>query len=62
MPNNKEYLGDGVYAEYHDYELILTTENGISVTNKIILEAEILNNLNLFLKRMFMERNRKNHE
>jgi hypothetical protein len=53
---NKTYLGDGVYAEYEDYEVILTTENGMEVTNRIVLEAEVLESLNQYLKRMFNER------
>lgn len=50
---NKQYIGDGVYIEYDNYGVILTTENGIEVTNKIYLEAEVLNNLNEYLKMMF---------
>ncbi len=37
----KEYIGDGVYVEHDGYALVLTTENGISVTNRIVLEAEV---------------------
>lgn len=40
--NNKVYLGDGVYAEWNGYELILTTSNGISVTNTIVLEDAVV--------------------
>jgi hypothetical protein len=50
---NKQYIGDGVYVEYNNYEIILTTENGIAITNTIVLEAEVLNNLNEYLKVMF---------
>lgn len=52
---NKQYLGDEVYVEFDDryYEVTLTTENGIEITNTIVLEAEVLNNLNEDLKRMF---------
>jgi hypothetical protein len=38
----KVYLGDGVYAEYDGYNVILTTENGISITNRIVLEPEVI--------------------
>ena len=39
---NKEYLGDGLYAELNDYnQLVLTTEDGITTTNKIYLEPEV---------------------
>lgn len=39
---NKQYLGDGVYIEYeYGYGFILTTENGIESTNRIVLEPEV---------------------
>lgn len=49
----KHYIGDGVYVEYdsNTYSIILTTENGYEVTNKIVLEAEVLSNLEEFVKR-----------
>ena len=38
----KVYLGDGVYAEYQDgLGIVLTTENGISTTNRIVLELPV---------------------
>ncbi len=47
----KIYLGDGVYAEYERENnlVILTTENGIEVTNRIVLEPEVLDYLDRFL-------------
>lgn len=41
----KEYLGDGVYVEPSLGQVVLTTENGISVTNTIYLDPEIIINL-----------------
>ena len=39
MSVHKSYLGDGVYvALSHDGSLVLTTENGVSTTNEIVLE------------------------
>lgn len=52
---NKQYIGDGVYAEYDNYSVILTAENGIRVTNRIVLEAEVLDNLNRYLQEMFLK-------
>jgi hypothetical protein len=43
----KVYLGDGLYADFDGYHFVLTTENGITTSNTIYLEPEILNN---FLK------------
>ena len=37
----KTYLGDGVYAEFDGYHLVLTTENGIAVTNTVALEPAV---------------------
>ncbi len=36
--DTKEYIGDGVYAAFDGFALILTTENGIEVTNTVALE------------------------
>lgn len=38
----KQYLGDGVYANYDGYNVVLTTENGLSTTNTIYLEPAVL--------------------
>jgi hypothetical protein len=42
--NTKQYLGDSVYAEFDDNQIILTTENGVPFdpSNKIYLEPEVL--------------------
>lgn len=37
----KQYIGDGVYVDFDGFSLILTTENGISVTNTIVLEPDV---------------------
>lgn len=37
----KSYLGDGVYANTDGYAIILTTEDGMRVTNAIVLEPEV---------------------
>jgi hypothetical protein len=49
----KHYLGDGVYAQLRpDHSVILTTENGISITNTIVLEHETLWALDDYLTRL----------
>jgi hypothetical protein len=49
---NKTYLGDGVYAELDDFgSLVLTTEDGIATTNRIVLEPEVLAALNSYIVR-----------
>jgi hypothetical protein len=46
----KVYLGDGVYAQFENGDLILTTEDGISVTNRIVLEPQVLAALDRYIK------------
>jgi hypothetical protein len=41
----KRYIGDGVYVARAAYGFWLTTEDGISVTNEIFLEPEVLTGL-----------------
>jgi hypothetical protein len=47
--NTKEYLGDGVYADVERGMVKLTTEDGISVTNIIYLEPEVIEALERYL-------------
>ena len=35
------YLGDGCYFDFDGYAIHLTTEDGISVTNRVILEPSV---------------------
>ena len=45
MPEQyKEYIGDGVYAYYDGFNIVLTVEDGISVTNTIFLEPSVWEN------------------
>lgn len=50
----KQYLGDGVYAEWRMQEgtLVLTTENGVSITNTIYLEPDVLDALARFIDKV----------
>jgi hypothetical protein len=41
MGMSKQYIGDGVYVEHDGYGLVLTTHNGLNVTNTIYLEPEV---------------------
>ena len=52
---NKEYLGDGVYVQNDGFGLILTTENGFSVTNEIYLEPEVYAKLISYMDRCVKE-------
>lgn len=48
----KEYIGDSVYAAFDGIAIILTTENGVSVTNTIVLESEVFAALGSFVERI----------
>ena len=45
MNETKSYMGDGVYVKVSEGVLVLTTEDGVSATNTIILEPDVLANL-----------------
>lgn len=38
----KSHLGDGVYADFDGFMVVLTTEDGIRASNTIYLEPEVL--------------------
>lgn len=48
----KEYLGDGVYIEDQGYHVVLTTEDGISVTNRIFMDRQVEKNLRQYMERL----------
>ena len=37
----KAYLGDGAYVDFDGHGLILTAENGVTVTDRVYLEPEV---------------------
>lgn len=57
MNKTKTYLGDSVYADIDSSNrVVLTTENGISISNEIILEQEVINNFTLWLAKIDSEK------
>ena len=53
MPEvKKSYIGDGVYVslEESDSSIVLTTEDGIEETNRIVLEFSVYNALERWVK------------
>lgn len=50
MMVEKRYLGDGVYVEWNDSFYVLTTENGLYIENRILLEHEVVNALLEYVK------------
>jgi hypothetical protein len=51
---NRSYLGDGVYAEFDGYHIVLTVENGQDPRPTIYLEDVVLDALDLFRKKVGM--------
>lgn len=48
----KSYLGDAVYVDIDEGgRLVLTTEDGVSITNVIVLEPEVYNRLVRYVER-----------
>lgn len=48
----KEYLGDGAYADFDGYHVVLTTEDGRSIQNRVCLEPEVLHNFEQYVQRL----------
>lgn len=46
----KVYLGDGVYVTFDGWSIVLTTENGVSITNTIFLEPEVIDALLAYMQ------------
>lgn len=46
------HLGDGAYAEWIGYALVLFTDNGLQRTNEVVLEREHIAALQSFLKEL----------
>lgn len=53
----KEYLGDAVYVEFNGWGIVLTTENGITTTNRIVLETEVYAALVRYVARLQLRDN-----
>ncbi len=50
MSSHKHYLGDGAYSVLDRFgTLVLTTENGLATTNRIVLDHEVLDELERWL-------------
>lgn len=46
----KTYLGDGLYASHDGFQVKLTAENGVTATNTVYLEPEVVLALVKFLR------------
>ena len=48
----KQYIGDAVYVDWDGYALVLTTEDGIRVISRIVLEPEVYTALVQYVERL----------
>ena len=55
----KEYLGDGAYVDYDGYQIWVTTSNGISTTNEIAFEPEVMKRLIAYWSKILEIRSKK---
>lgn len=55
----KVYIGDSVYAELNPHELILTTENGVSISNRIVIEWRYYHDLQMVVAAFRREANER---
>ena len=52
MTGKKEYLGDGLYVTFDGWGIWLTSEDGVSVLNKVYLEPPVLKSLEEYVGRL----------
>lgn len=51
-PQFKAYLGDAVYVSWDGFHIVLTTENGRHISNRICLDPEVWRNLMRYHERL----------
>lgn len=49
---NASYIGDGVYADFDGHSITMTTENGVSVGNVIVLDPYTIAGLLRYIDRL----------
>ncbi len=58
--NYREYLGDGLYADFDGYQIVLAANNGIHDTNVVYLEPEVLKKFYNYIEQI--EKIKKAHQ
>ena len=56
----KEYLGDGLYADYDGYHIVLTAENGVQVLETVYLDPDVWRALKAYAAKIYLERGTHN--
>lgn len=49
---SKHYIGDGCYVEFNGSEFVITTGDGIRITNRIVFDCQILENFQEYVRRV----------
>jgi hypothetical protein len=49
----KVYLGDGVYASFDGFRIVLTTEDGITESNRIYVEPQVYEGLEAYARKVW---------
>lgn len=49
--NRKDYIGDGVYCDFDGYAFVLTSENGVQILDRIVLEPQVFEQLKRYSAR-----------
>lgn len=57
----KRYIGDGVYVDFDGYGIVLTTENGLCETNRIVLEPEVYESMMDYVRALREKANEHPH-
>ena len=55
----KVYLGDGAYADFDGYQVWVTTSDGISATNEIAFEPQVMERFIAYWNKILELRNGK---
>lgn len=53
---DKHYVGDGVYVDFEAWpDVTVTTENGVAVQNRVVLEPEVYASLVMLARRKSLQ-------
>jgi hypothetical protein len=52
MDGKPVYLGDGVYAYFDGYHIVIYTHNGIEKTNEIFMDDTVVEALEALIKKL----------
>ena len=53
IAERKMYLGDGLYASFDGYHVVLSAEDGISVSNEVYLESSVARAAIKYMEKVF---------